>query len=52
MINMFKKDIEDLIKASEKAKHFPDKFVNSIEHLHSIFAYILSLIEMKKNKRN
>ena len=32
MINMFKKDIEKLVKASEQTEHFPDKFVKSIKH--------------------
>ena len=52
MIEFYQKDIEKLIKTVEKKKKLPDKFVNTIEYFHSVFAYILSLIEMKKENKN
>ena len=52
MIKDWEKSVNELVKASEQAKHYPDKFVNSIEYFHSVFAYILSLIEVKKQNKN
>ena len=51
MINLHKKELEELIKAVEKKRDIPQKFVNTVEYFHSAFAYLLSLIEMKKNDR-
>ena len=49
MNSIWKKDLEDLIIKSEKAKHYPQEFINSIEYVHSVFGYVLSLIEMKRS---
>lgn len=46
----FKGDVDRLIKKAENTKKYPQKFINTIEYYHSVFAYILSLIEMKKDK--
>ena len=49
MNSIWKKDLNELVNKSEKAKDYPREFVNSIEYVHSVFGYVLSLIEMKKS---
>ena len=55
MIEPFKKDIESLVSTiedlSEKQDTFPEKFVEAIEYFHSAFAYLLSLVEMNKIRK-
>ena len=52
MTNPFKEEINKLVENAEKANHYPADFIQTIEYFHSIFAYILGLIEMKKNNKN
>ena len=52
MTSQFKEEIDRLISKAETSNHYPDKFIHTIEYFHSVFAYILSLIEMKKNEKN
>ena len=48
MNDIWLKDLRALVDKSEKAKDYPREFINSIEYVHSVFGYILSLIEIKK----
>ena len=52
MNNPFKESAERLISKAEASDHYPEKFIQSIEYFHSVFAYVLSLIEMKRNNKN
>ena len=48
MNDIWLKDLRALVDKSEKAKDYPREFINSIEYVHSVFSYILSLIEINK----
>lgn len=52
MTSPFKDEIDRLISKSEASDHYPQQFIDTIEYFHSVFAYILSLIEMKQNNKN
>ncbi len=52
MLNPFKEEIDTLVKNAENAKIHPPEFVKTIEYFHSVFAYILGIIEMRKSDKN